>query len=370
LRSALNRLASRLSSRTRQVDPLESTTPAPRLDLLEPAIPDASMPADEFFASTLVDLGKEAPRYAGVLTPESEVGLSKTGVTDTLLSGAEDYFNKYQSFSYWLVLLEREISALGREPAGVAVDFGSGFGNTVIPLLERFPDLRVLATDISPDLLSILRREAIRRGLMERCAAIAFDAQRDYLRSEFADWVFGSAVLHHLVDPEALVRSALKVLKPGGHATFFEPFEEGHAVLRLAFSEILEEVKRRRAKGPAFDFLAVLVKDIAVRTHRRGYPGFETLWLEIDDKWLFTRSFFDQIRLSVGASDLQIRPLHGTETPFTTQTENVLKHYAGLPSRDALPDWAWEILRRYDQDAFSDEMKGQLTLEAAVVITK
>jgi SAM-dependent methyltransferase len=366
LRTALNRIASRLSSRGRQ----RAHQAARRLDPLEPALPGASLPVADLFTVPLVDLGNSVPKYGGILCPEPELGRPKIGVTETLLSGAEDYFLKYQSFSYWLSLLNAEMKALRRDPVGLAVDFGSGFGNTVIPLLEHCPDLRILATDISPDLLAILRREAIKRGLMERCAVVALDVQRDYLRSEFADLVFGSAILHHLADPESLVRIALKILKPGGHAIFFEPFEEGHAVMRLAFSEILREAKRRRETGPGFDFLEGINTDIAVRTHRRSYPGWDKKWFELDDKWLFTRSFFDRINLAVGTTDLVVRPLHGVESPFTIHTRNVLTSYAGLPDRNALPNWAWDILRRYDEDTFSEDMKRQLIIEGAVIITK
>ena len=131
--------------------------------------------------------------------------------------------------------MQSELEALGIEPSGIAVDFGSGFGNTVIPLLENYRDLSIVATDISPDLLAILLREAGKRGIRDRCAAVSLDAQRDYFAEGFADIVFGGAVLHHLAEPEALLTTVMRVLKPGGHAIFFEPFENGHSVLRLAY---------------------------------------------------------------------------------------------------------------------------------------
>jgi hypothetical protein len=149
-----------------------------------------------------------------------------------------------------------------------------------------------------------------------------------------------------------------------------EPFENGHAIMRLAYTEILDEAKRREETGPGLDYLAELNKDIAVRTHRRAYPGWGEQWATIDDKWMFTRSFFDAVGEAVGVSDLRIRPLHDTLAPFTYQTRKVLVEYRKLPCPDALPQWAWAILRRYDEDAFSPDMKRDLVIEGAIVITK
>jgi predicted O-methyltransferase YrrM len=336
-----------------------------RSDLVRDATPAAS-----YFTVPLVELGAEDKKYDGVFCPEPELGRPKLGVSELLLSGAEQYYRNYQQFDTIFALIDIELRTIHYKPAGVAVDFGSGFGNTVIPLLEHFPELRIVATDISPDLLAILRREALKRNVAERCTLVAMDAQRDYFEPGFADCVFGGAVLHHLVDPGSLIRTAVKVLKPGGHAIFLEPFENGHAILRLAYGEILDEAKRRGKSGPGFDYLAELSKDIAVRTHRRAYPGWSEQWSTIDDKWLFTRTFFDAIRQSVGASDLRIRPLHDTVAPFTSHSIKVFTEYRKLPCPDALPSWAWDILQRYDQDAFSPDMKRDLVIEGAVVITK
>ena len=323
-----------------------------------------------YFSAPLADLGSTDLKYAGVLCPEPELNLPKIGVTETLLSGAEDYFKKFENFSYIFGLLKGELDALGVEPRGIAIDFGSGFGNTVIPLLENYRDLAIVATDISPDLLAILLREVRKRGIGDRCAAVALDAQRDYFAEGFADIVFGGAVLHHLAEPDALLKTVLRILKPGGHAIFFEPFENGHSVLRLAYEEILQRAKAEQAAGPGFDFLAGLVKDIAVRSHRRAYPGFSEAWFNLDDKWLFTHSYFDRMRHLTGASELRIRPFNNRLGPFTKHTRNCLVNYAGLTVPDSLPDWAWEVLRRFDEDAFSADMRNDLVIEGAVVITK
>lgn len=291
------------------------------------------------------------------------------GVSAEFLEHAESYFQKYQSYDYIFSLIKREVDAFALTPSGIAVDLGCGFGNTVIPILEHFPNLQVIGVDISPDLLSILKRETSKRSLNERCVAIAMDAQHDYFVDGFADIVFGGAVLHHMVNPEKVVRIALKILKPGGHAIFFEPFENGHAILRIAYDEILAEAQRRGIQGKGFDFLSALRLDIAVRTHREQYPGYEKIWPNLDDKWMFTPTYFQRVADEVQARKVIVKPLHDNEAMFTRQAKVALSQYGGLPCPECLPDWAWQILDRYDH-MFSQDMKEELIIEGSIVFVR
>lgn len=54
------------------------------------------------------------------------------------------------------------------------------------------------------------------------------------------DLVVGGAILHHLFDPSKTLKEAYKVLKPGGYAIFYEPFEAGNQIVKLIFERILE----------------------------------------------------------------------------------------------------------------------------------
>ena len=239
----------------------------------------------------------------------------------------------------------------------------------MVPLLENYPELKIIAVDISPDLLVILNREAAKRSIDSRCLTVAMDAQRDYFVEGFADYVFGGAVLHHMVSPEKVVRTALRLLKPGGHAIFFEPFENGHFALRWAYQQILAEAQRRGESGPGFNFLDALREDIRVRTHRQETPGFDQLWAQLDDKWMFTRKYFERMAEEVGAKGVYIQPLHALEAPFTTQTRVALTAYAGLKCPESLPVWAWEILDDLDK-MLSTDLKEELLIEGSIVFER
>jgi SAM-dependent methyltransferase len=327
------------------------------------------MNAQDFFESSLVDLGSTDAKYANVFAPESEIGKEKVGVSDFLLSRAEEYFDRFQHFGYTWELLQRAIRTFPSAPSGVAVDIGSGFGNTVIPLLENYPDLSIIATDISPDLLAILRREAGKRGLQDRCITVAMDSHLDCFRPGVADAAFGCAVLHHLIDPIAAVGNVLKALRPGGRAVFFEPFQAGFALCRIAYEEILAEARRRNVSGPAFRFLNDLSRDIYVRTHQRVLPDTGIEWRQLDDKWLFSRKHFERLANALNISAMTVEQIADSDGLFTRHTQVSLREYGGIDPND-LPSWGWDVLRRFDEEHCSPELKQELILEGIVTLVR
>jgi SAM-dependent methyltransferase len=339
--------------------------------------------AQSIYSVPLISTGN-----SGVLIPEPEISKPKLGVSDTFLVYAKEYFKKYKNYDYLYLLISETFKRLNYTPSGLVVDFGSGFGNSVIPMLENY-DVSVVAIDISKDLLEILNDEARQRGYQDRCASVCQDAQNFYFKPNSADLVVGCAVLHHMINPMLTIKSACQVLKPGGKAIFFEPFELGHQVLRIAYLRILKEANERncltsvdsifsrmglpfglksRSHSKGFDYLRALNVDIDVRTHRNKHPTDGKHWEKIDDKWLFCSKHFEKIASEVGCT-IEVLPLHDNKKQFTRQTRNALEAYGGMKCPDALPNWAWKILGEYDEDYFSPEGLLDLPIEACVVIT-
>lgn len=325
------------------------------------------MDAQAFFRARLAPL---SGKYAGVLTPEAELGRPKVGVSDFLLGRAEEYFTRFVNYDYIYGTLLGECNRLGIRLEGVAVDIGSGFGNTVIPLLQNHAGLSVIATDISPDLLAILLREATARGARERCAAVALNAHEEYLAPQSVDMAFGNAVLHHLADPLRAVANVLKALKPGGRAVFCEPFQPGHSILYMAYDRVLAEAELRRERmGPGMRFLRDIARDIHVRAHQKVLPDTGMAWEELDDKWLFTKTHFERIAEKLQCANVEVRPQYVKEDMVAGHTANILRDYGQL-EQSALPDWAWRVLRRFDEDFLTPELKQEFVLEGIVTITR
>ena len=329
----------------------------------------AAFRAEDCFSVRLVPLAEEADGSTApsLLVPEPELGRRPVGLTRQFLEDAPVYASRYTATEYFAALIRNALERCGIElVAPLVLDIGSGSGNSVLPCLELFPDCRIVATDLSPDLLRILGRHIAALGAGDRVALVCVDATRDLYRAERFDLVIGAAILHHLIDPEAAIRGALRALRPGGRAIFFEPFEAGNAVLRLAYEEILREAERgARLDARVRRLLVALVEDFRVRA---GSDKSAPLYAQIDDKWLFTRSHLEEMAARGGARAVLSYPLHDVASPFTHQTVTNLRLGAELP-RDALAPWAWAILHRYDT-AFSTEQKRDLPIEGAIVLTK
>jgi SAM-dependent methyltransferase len=111
--------------------------------------------------------------------------------------------------------------ALGSWPArpfGDALEIGSGTGYFSLNLLQLGAIERLVATDISPGMLSTLSATAGRLGLEIETAVT--DAEGLPFDDASFDLVFGHAVLHHLPDLDAALAEFRRVLRPGGAVVF------------------------------------------------------------------------------------------------------------------------------------------------------
>ena len=317
----------------------------------------------------LEDLGAvEDPALAGIAIPRADVGGERLGLSEQFLSEAESYHRSYARGSRVPEILQTALSKIDSLPEeALILDVGAGSGRSVLACLELLPKSRVLATDLSPSLLSILKRQVDaepRYG--ERVAMVCLDVATDHYRPEAFDLVVGVAILHHVVEPRATIGAVASALRPGGWAVFVEPFENGGAVLRLAYREILAAAAGGREIDPeARTLLEALVHDHEVRLKLASTPELVPV---LDDKWLFTRSFFEESATAAGFERPEIFPSHSVERPFSEQTKLYLERGAGL-APEALGDWAWQILAFYDE-ALSPELKRDLPVEAVVLLRK
>lgn len=338
------------------------------------------------------------PEMAGIYIPQAEIGQTRVGITNQFLEDASLYHEKYSNTDYFKSQLARALSRLGELPASPRIlDIGSGSGNTVFPCLELFPDCSIVATDLSPNLLKILFDHAEgQANAAGRLVPVCMDATRDYYQPGSFDLVIGAAILHHLIDPEAAIRAAGRALAPGGHAIFFEPFESGMAILRLAYSEILarDEANKQLPRGNAKDTPRGLIDRLLGRsstetprppelphevwahlkqsiqdwTVRSGIDKSHPFFQILDDKWLFTRAYLEPRAKAAGFDELTLYSMLDVTDQFRRQTEVLLQLSIGVRP-DALPDWAWQILDSYDR-LFSAELKQELLIEGAIILTK
>ena len=137
------------------------------------------------------------------------------------------------------------IALLGREATSDLLDVGTGTGRMLELLAPHIK--RGVGIDQSPEMLALAREKLasagathcqVRRGDLYRLPFADGDSERGF------DAAIFHQVLHYLDDPQAALREAARVLKPGGRVLIvdFAPHEleflrAEHAHRRLGFSD-------------------------------------------------------------------------------------------------------------------------------------
>lgn len=149
--------------------------------------------------------------------------------------------------------------ALGDERlAGSALEVGSGSGAMAAAVLDRFPELRLTATDVDPQMVLAAGRRL--SGYGERATVAQADASALPFDDDTFDVALSFLMLHHVGDWEAALHELVRVVKPGGrvigcdmkHSRFLDWSERtfGSGDERLVRPEAFaEEVARLGLRG-------------------------------------------------------------------------------------------------------------------------
>ncbi|HEX8013581.1 MAG TPA: methyltransferase domain-containing protein, partial [Casimicrobiaceae bacterium] len=198
----------------------------------------------------------------------------------------------------------------------------------------------------------------------QRFGLVCVDAMAANYRPGVADLAVGAAILHHILEPERVLASCFHALAPGGWAIFFEPFEAGNALLKLTYRRILAQASAMERVAPGFEFIERMLEDYK----RRERPHSDPIYRELDDKWMFTRTYFERLRASQGWAELITYALNVSPTGLRDQATVHLRLGAGL-APEALPAWAWAIVDEADASV-SDDLRRELAQEGAVLLRK
>ncbi|MDJ1134898.1 class I SAM-dependent methyltransferase [Streptomyces iconiensis] len=104
---------------------------------------------------------------------------------------------------------------VGAEPRHVA-DLGCGTGVGTFALLKRFPRAEVTAVDASAAHLRRLREKAAAEGLADRVYTVQADLDATWPDLGTPELVWASASMHHMTDPDRVLRRVHGALAPGG----------------------------------------------------------------------------------------------------------------------------------------------------------
>ncbi len=105
----------------------------------------------------------------------------------------------------------------GGEVGTDVIDLGTGTALIPIALCNRVETVRVLAIDASGEMLSLAKRRLEFAMLTDRVQLAQADCKSlSGFSSGMADLVISNSLFHHLPDPALALRSAIRLLRPGG----------------------------------------------------------------------------------------------------------------------------------------------------------
>ncbi len=99
---------------------------------------------------------------------------------------------------------------------GRVADIGAGPGTYGLALARRFPDAELVAIDRLPVMLDRIRATAREQGLDDRLRVVQADLDAGWPAVTGVDVAWAASSMHHLTDPDRLLRELRPALNPGG----------------------------------------------------------------------------------------------------------------------------------------------------------
>ncbi|QDU63530.1 Ubiquinone/menaquinone biosynthesis C-methyltransferase UbiE [Planctomycetes bacterium Pan216] len=157
------------------------------------------------------------------------------------------------------------LNALKLENGDVVADIGAGSGFysfRIAPLVG--PKGKVLAVDIQPEMLEIIRRRMKRRGI-ENIELVQGTASDPKLEPNSVDLILMVDVYHEFSEPWEMANAMVRALKPGGRLVFVEfRLEDPDVPIKLVHKMSEKQVLKEMSVQP-LEWVGTL--DILPRQH-------------------------------------------------------------------------------------------------------
>ena len=111
------------------------------------------------------------------------------------------------------------LTATGKE-LGDVLDLGTGTAQIPIELCSREVDCRIMAVDAAIAMLDVARMNVEIAGLTMQIQLDRVDAKELPYDDDAFNTVMSNSIVHHIPEPLAVMREAVRVLAPGGWLFF------------------------------------------------------------------------------------------------------------------------------------------------------
>ncbi len=112
----------------------------------------------------------------------------------------------------------------GGEVRGDLLDLGTGTALIPIELCQRVEECRIMAVDLSTEMLDLARYRLEIAGVTHRIQLEHIDGKATPFPDAMFDLVISNSIVHHIPEPKLLLREAVRVTKPGGRLFFRDLF--------------------------------------------------------------------------------------------------------------------------------------------------
>ncbi len=232
-------------------------------------------------------------------------------------------------------LLRNVVSNLS--PGGKILEIGCGTGHVSNAFLSLKPKTSLyIINDISEQMLTKCKENLLARGYpLDDTIFFQTDISQMPFKPNSLSLIFGSSVIHHLLDYKAFLESVFNTLQSQGQFIITEPISTPYLIAASIIQIIIytEALSNRPISQKDEEKLCRFCNDI----HSRAHGLFsEELLSEIDDKHLFDEELLLEECREIGFSDVlmypQNRPKPGElPSPGSTHFERFIQDiFTGL----------------------------------------
>jgi SAM-dependent methyltransferase len=168
---------------------------------------------------------------------------------------------------WWYAVREFVLRQMGLERGGWLYDAGCGVGLYTLPIVERFPGVRVFAVDFSAASLEVLHQAAQERGVEGRIVRVCADIT-GWRAPQPVRWVLCTEVLQHIPTEELRLRALRcfwESLEPGGELWLLV----ARHTLRHRWRGIPREIDEREQGG--YFRMRFTVREVCGLVRRAGF---------------------------------------------------------------------------------------------------
>ncbi len=178
-----------------------------------------------------------------------------------------------------------DLLAAGRM-RGDALDLGTGTAQIPIELCRRHDECRVLAVDLSINMLELARYNIEAASLIDRVTLAHADAKKLPYNKDAFDMVMSNSIVHHMPEPLNVLSEAVRVAAPAGLIFFRDLLrpEDDAAVKQLVETYAGEANEHQRTMFEDSLRAALSLDEIRQLVEQLGFSR-ETVQATSDRHW-------------------------------------------------------------------------------------